>query len=154
MCVCVCCVCVCVCGGGGGGGGGDRLRYLTYCSHKPEYTVTTNHDRSVLITIISWHFQFHRVNVSVIHSKYGYGARSESRFACYSHCYFTWCPLMTGIVASQCPSRRCARDVLPHTFDIGVFKTVKNYSITIKHIYNSSANITECINVAFDTNNC
>ena len=31
---------------------------------------------------------------------------------------------------------RCARDALPHTFVIGVFKTVKKNSNTIKHIYN------------------
>ena len=44
------------------------------------------------------------VNVNILHSKYEYGAWSESRFTYYSHCYVTWCPLTTGIVASQCPS--------------------------------------------------
>ena len=67
-----------------------------------------NPNRSVLITIITWHFQFRPVNVSILHLKYDYRARSESRFACYSHCYVTWYPLMTGIVASQCPSARDA----------------------------------------------
>ena len=81
---------------------------LTYCSHKPKCIVTTNPDRSVLITIITWHFQFHPVNVSILHLKDDYRARSESRFACYAHCYVTWCPLTTGIVASQCPSARDA----------------------------------------------
>ena len=38
---------------------------------------------------------------------------------------------------------RCARDALPHTFDIGVFKTIKNNSTMIKHIYNQSENIIE-----------
>ena len=71
---------------------------------KPECIVTTNPDRSVLITIITWHFQFHLVNVSILCLKYEYGAWGESRFACYSHCYVIWCPLMTGIVASQCTS--------------------------------------------------
>ena len=81
---------------------------LTYCSHKPECIVTTNPNRSVLITIITWHFQFCPVNVSILHFKYDYRARSESRFACYSHCYVTWYPLTTGIVASQCPSAKDA----------------------------------------------
>ena len=31
-------------------------RDLTYCSHKPECIGTPNPDRSVLITIITWHF--------------------------------------------------------------------------------------------------
>ena len=78
------------------------------CSHKPECIVTTNPDRSVLIPIITWHFQFRPVNVSILHLKYDCRARSESRFACYSHCYVTWYPLTTGIVASQCPSARDA----------------------------------------------
>ena len=79
-------------------------RDLTYCSHKPECIVTTNPDTSVLITIITWHFQFRPVNVSILHLKDDYRARSESRFACYAHCYVTWWPLTTGIVASQGPS--------------------------------------------------
>ena len=77
-------------------------------SHAPSTIVTTNPDRSVLITIITWHFQFRPVNVSILHLKYDYRARSESRFACCSHCYVTWYPLTTGIVASQCPSARDA----------------------------------------------
>ena len=85
---------------------GVSPRDLTYCSHKPECIVTTNPDRSVLITIITWHFQFLPVNVSILHLKYEYHARSESRFACYSHCYVTWCPLTKGIVASQFPLSR------------------------------------------------
>ena len=87
---------------------GVSPRDLTYCSHKPECIVTTNPDRSVLITIITWHFQFHPVNVGILHLKYDHRARSESCFACYSHCYVTWYPLTTGIVTSQCPSARDA----------------------------------------------
>ena len=87
---------------------GVSPRDLTYCSHKPECIVTTNPDRSVLITIITCHFQFRPVNVSILHLKYDYRARSESRFACNSHCYVTWYPLTTGIVASQCPLARDA----------------------------------------------
>ena len=63
---------------------------------------------NVLITIIRWHFQFHLVNVSILHSKYEHGAGSGGRFLCYSHCYVKWCPLPTGIVASQCLSARDA----------------------------------------------
>ena len=47
---------------------------------------------------------------------------------------------------------RCARDALPHTFDMGVFRTVKKNSTTIKYISNQWANIIEGCNVAFDTN--
>ena len=87
---------------------GVNPRDLTYCSHKPECIVTTNPDRSVLITIITWHFQFCPVNVSILYLKYEYRAQSESRFACYSHFYVTWSPLTTGIFASQFPSSRDA----------------------------------------------
>ena len=87
---------------------GVSPRDMTYCSHKPEWMVTTNPNRSVLITIITWHFQFYPVNFSILHLNYEHRARSESRFACYSHCYVTWCPLTTGIVASQFPPSRDA----------------------------------------------
>ena len=73
-------------------------------SHGPSCIGTTNPDRSVLITIITWHFQYHPVNVSNLHVKRCICARSESRFTRSSHCYITWCPLTTGIVASQFPS--------------------------------------------------
>ena len=53
-------------------------------------------------------FQFHLMNVSILHLKYQYGARSESRFACYSHCYVMWCPLTMKFVDLQCPSSRDA----------------------------------------------
>ena len=86
----------------------DRPRDSTYCSHKPQCIVPTNPDRSVLITIITWCFQFHPVNVSILPLNYEYGARSESHFACYSHCYVMWSLLTMGIVASQCPSARDA----------------------------------------------
>ena len=67
---------------------------LTNCSHKPECIVTTNPDRSVIIT-----FQFHPANVSILHLRYDYGAGSENRSAGYSHWYVTWSPLTTGIIA-------------------------------------------------------
>ena len=77
-------------------------RDLIHCSYKPKCTVTTNLDKSVLITIIACHFQFHFAIVSIFHFKFEYGAQNDISFACYSHCYVTWYPLSTGIVASQC----------------------------------------------------
>ena len=59
-------------GAGVGVGVRVRNRNLTNCSHKPECTVTTNADRSVLVTIITCHFQFCRVIVSNFHLKYIY----------------------------------------------------------------------------------
>ena len=50
---------------------------LTYCSHKPECIGTTNPDRSVLIPIITRHFQFRPVNGNILRLKYEYRARSE-----------------------------------------------------------------------------
>ena len=134
--------------------GGVSTRDLTYCSHKPQCIVTTN--RSVLITIITWHFQFRPVNVSILHLKYEYRARSESRFACYSHCYVTWCPLTTGIVASQFPSSRDAVLVTRYLtpFISACLKSRWNDLLPQKTIYKESANITEGWNVAFNTNNC
>ena len=49
---------------------------------------------------------------------------------------------------------RCARDALPHTFHVGVFKFVFTISTAIKHIYKESAHIIEGCNVACDTNDC
>ena len=40
--------------------------------HKPECIVTTNPDSSFLISIITWHFQSHLVNVSILLLKYEY----------------------------------------------------------------------------------
>ena len=45
---------------------------------------------------------------------------------------------------------RCARNMLPHTFNIGMYKSSKNFT-RIKHIYNESTNLTDSCNVAFDT---
>ena len=49
---------------------------------------------------------------------------------------------------------RCARDALLHTFNIGVFKSIKKNSTTTKLIYNKSANIVEGYYIAFDTHDC
>ena len=44
----------------------------------------------------------------------------------------------------------CSR--LLHTFRVGMFKYNKTNSTTIKHICNECANLIECYDVAFDTN--
>ena len=121
------------------------------CDNKPRQT-SLNHDYNMM-------FSFHLMNVNILHLKYEYCAQSESCFACYSHCYITWFPLMTRIVASQCPlatsfKGHYAHDALPHTFSISLFKSIINNSATIIHIYNKSANIIESCNITFDTNDC
>ena len=83
-------------------------RDLTYCSHKPECIVTTNPDRSVLIIIITWHFWFYPMDVRIPHLNDDHRGRSESHFACYSHCYITWHPLATGNCCLTMPSSRDA----------------------------------------------
>ena len=49
---------------------------------------------------------------------------------------------------------RWSRDVIPHTFNIGMFKSFENKSTTIKNVFDESANIIEGCNVAFDTFDC
>ena len=51
---------------------GVSRRDLRYCSYKPECIGTTNPDRPVLITIITWHFQFHPMNISNLNVKGAY----------------------------------------------------------------------------------
>ena len=48
---------------------------------------------------------------------------------------------------------RCAREALPHAFNIGVFKYGKRNLTTIKYIYNESENFNGSYDVAFDSNN-
>ena len=133
-----------------------KPRDLTYCSHNHEYIVTINPDRCGLITITTWHFQFHLMNVSILHLRYEYHARSKSRFAWYSRCHITWCPLTTEIVASQCPSTRDA--VLMTRYLTSVISasldTLKNNYNSIKHLYNESENIIGGCNATFDSNYC
>ena len=88
--------------------GSQIPRDLTHCLHKPKCIVTTNPGRLVLITIITWQFQFHPMNVSILCLKYKFRVRSESRFICYPPCYIIRCPLTMGIVASQYPASRDA----------------------------------------------
>ena len=47
---------------------------------------------------------------------------------------------------------RCAREALPHSFDIDVIEIVKNNSTMINYIYNESVNFTDNCDVTFDTN--
>ena len=56
---------------------------------------------------------------------------------------------MAEIVAPQCPPARDATFVTRYVrdFDVGVFKTVKKNSTTIKHTDNKSANIIDGCNV-------
>ena len=84
------CVCVCVCvikgkalrpvleGFGVTMYGGACEELVKSRGARFECIVTTNPDRSTLIMIITWHFQFRLVNVSILHLKGGYRARSES----------------------------------------------------------------------------
>ena len=95
--------------------------------------LATNPDRSVLITIVTWHFQFHLVNVSIL---------LKIRILCYKREPFrVLVPLLRHVVPlndGKCRltmiviKGRCVRDALPHTFNVGV---KKNYA-AIKHIYN------------------
>ena len=47
---------------------------------------------------------------------------------------------------------RCAREALPHAYNIGIFKYGKSYSTTIKYIYIESENLNESCDIAFDSN--
>ena len=47
----------------------------------------------------------------------------------------------------------CAREGLPHAFNISVFQYSKSNSTTIKHIYNESVNFNESCDIPFDINN-
>ena len=131
---------------------GVSPRDLTYSSHKPEYIVTTNPDRSALIPIITWHFQFRTVNVGILHL---------IRLSCSKlEPFRVLLPLLRPVVPLNDGNCRitmpvdkgpCARDALPHAYHIDVFKFIFTISTAIKHIYKESANITEGCNVACDT---
>ena len=62
-----------------------KPRDWTQCPHLPDYTVTANPDRSVLITIITSHFKFHPMNISILYLKVEFSARSQVSFKCQSH---------------------------------------------------------------------
>ena len=48
---------------------------------------------------------------------------------------------------------RCAREALPHAFNIGVVKYGESKPTIIKYIDNESENFNESCDVAFDSNN-
>ena len=134
---------------------GVSPRDLTYCSQKPECIGTTNPDRSVPITIITWHFEFHPVNVSNLPQKTHKCLKREP--------FHVLLPLLRHMVPlndENCRltipvgKGRCAREALPHAFNIGVFEYGKSNPTTIKHIYNESDNFNESCHVAFDNNSC
>ena len=109
---------------------------------------------SVIITIITWHFQFHPVNVSNLRVKgtYVLEARAVSRAPPIvtsrgapndGNCRLT-IPVVKG---------RCAREALPHALNIGVFEYGKSNPTSIKHIYDESENLNGSCDAAFDSNN-
>ena len=132
---------------------GVSPRDLTYCSHKPECIGTTNPDRSVLITIITWHFQFHPWMLVISTQKAHMCSKREL--------FHELLPLLRHVVPLNDGNCRltipvvkgcCAREALSHAFDIGVFKYGKSNPTTIKHIYNESHNLNESCDVALDSN--
>ena len=63
----------------------DRSWYVPmHCDNKNEQ-IGLNTDCNITFLISP-------VNINILHFKEEYGARSKSRFACYSRCYVTWCP--------------------------------------------------------------
>ena len=64
------------------------------------------------------------VNVIILQLKYQYRARSESHFACYSHCYVTGYPSTSCRLTIPVVKGGCARDALPHTYNIGQFRNL------------------------------
>ena len=89
------------------------------------------------------------MNISILHFKGEYSARSEGFCAIYSIVPLTDgnCRLTMPIVKGH-----CARYTVPRTFDISVLNSGKNNSTTIKHIYNESANLIGSCTDAFNTN--
>ena len=115
---------------------GISPRDLTYCSHKPECIGTTNPDRSVLITLILWHFQSHPVNVSNLHVK-GHMCWKREPFHALLPLLHHVVPLNGGNCRLTIPvvKGRCAREALSHAFNIGVLKYGQSNPITMKHIF-------------------
>ena len=101
-------------------------RGWVYFSHKPECFVTTqipkighNHDYDMPFLTLN-------PECEIPHLKGEYGALSENRFVCYSHCYITWlndgnCGLTMPIVKGG-----GARDQLPDVTMISVFKSAES----------------------------
>ena len=74
------------------------------------------------------------MNDSILYLEYEYCAWSESSFAYYTHCYVMWCNDGNCRLTMPIIKGGCARDLLPHTFNISEFKSVKKNSTTIKHL--------------------
>ena len=99
----------------------------TYCSHKPDCIVTRNLARSVLITIITWHFNNNPwVWVSSIQKgNMLFEARAISRAT-----PIVMMPLDDGNCRLTMPVVKwlCCRDPLLYTFNIGLLKCGRSNS--------------------------
>ena len=63
-------------------------------------------------------------------------------------------PLNNGNCHLTIPVKgRCAREALPHAFNIGIFKYGKSNFAAIKHICNESEKFDESCDVAYNKNN-
>ena len=65
-----------------------KAKIWTYCLHKPKCMVTTQHNRLVSMTIITCHFCFHPIGVTILHLKGKYGFRSKSMPLWKISCHF------------------------------------------------------------------
>ena len=110
------------------------LRDLPYCSHKPVCIGTTNPDRLVLITIITWHFQFHPMNVSNLHLKGANMCSKREPFHALVPLLRHMAPLNDGNFRLTIPvvKEHCAREALARAFNFGVFKYGKS-NLTTKN---------------------
>ena len=121
-------------------------------SHKPECIVTAKPDRSVLITVKTWHFQFHLswlLVFSIQNTNKLVEARGVSRTSPIATSRGA-CSLKRGIVASQSSSSRDAALMTRYlTLLISARSKPFKNSTTIQHVYNYSASIFEGCNVTF-----
>ena len=117
---------------------GQGIWRTAYCSHKPECIVTTNPNRSVLITIIAWHFQFSPPECWYCPFEIRIWCLKQEPFHMLLPLLRHMVPLNDRNCRLTMPviKGRAALDALHHAFDIGVFKTVKKNSPMIKHIHN------------------
>ena len=65
-------------------------RVRVQCDSKPRQ-VGLNHDYNMIFSLSPCRCQYSPL-------EYEYGARNESRFVCYFHCYVTWCPFDDRII--------------------------------------------------------
>ena len=85
-------------------------RARVHCDNKPRQ-IGLNHDYNMTFSISTHECQYSP-------RKDEYRARSESRSACYCHCYVTWRHLTTVLLSHNVPVVKgcCARDALPAPF--------------------------------------